>query len=174
MSLHRVFDAAYPPQTAPPGCDGVLGYIGGGRAAHVWTLAEWQRFGTLRQFPAYVPDFNVQQPIPAAEDAAGRMKLAGWAPFQPDRRVIVCDLETLIERGWYQQFAAEIEQQGFCAVAYGSESTIFETAAAEVWLAAWDGDALLPPGQTVHAHQYQGPTTFGGQWSVDFGSVDEW
>src|SRR5271166_890489 len=134
--LHRVFDAAYPPQTAPPGCDGVLGYIGGGRATHVWTLAEWDRFADLRQFPAYVPDFTTEDPTTAATSAAILMKERGWAPFQPDRRVVVCDLETLIERGWYQQFAAEVEQLGFTAVAYGSLSMVLENAASEVWAAA--------------------------------------
>ena len=53
--LYRVFDAAYPPPAAPPGCTGVLGYIGGSRAAHVWPAKAWLPFRNLRQFPCWVP-----------------------------------------------------------------------------------------------------------------------
>ena len=53
--LYRVFDAAYPPPAAPPGCAGVLGYIGGSRATHVWPAKAWLPFRSLRQFPCWVP-----------------------------------------------------------------------------------------------------------------------
>lgn len=168
MSLFRVFDAAFPPQTAPPGCAGVLGYIGGGRATHVWTLEEWERFAHLTQFPAYVPNVSTEGPLEAASMACVAARDFGWAPFQAERRVIVCDLETDVVARWYQQFAAECEQQGFTAVAYGSESTIAANFASDNWVAAWDGNAQLLPGQTIHAHQYQA-----GQ-SVDFSVVDDW
>jgi hypothetical protein len=171
--LFRVFDAAYPPAQAPPGCQGVLGYIGGQRATNVWHLTEWQRFAHLVQFPAYVPDFTRELPVQAAQAACYDARMFGWAPFQPARRVIVCDLETLQERAWYASFAAECEQQGFTAVAYGSESTIFETAAAEVVVAGWDGTADLLPGQTVHGHQYQANVPSGGT-VVDFSVFDDW
>jgi hypothetical protein len=174
MSLHRVFDAAYPPEQAPPGCGSVLGYIGGDRATHVWTPAEWRQFASLRQFPAYVPNFATQDPAEAAADACQRMRDLGWAPFMaPGRRALVCDLETLQERAWYQVFAAHVMNAGFEAVAYGSESTIFETAAADVIVAGWDGNAQLVPGQTVHGHQYQANVAFGGT-TVDFSVVDDW
>ena len=166
--LYRVFDAATPPVQAPPGCQGVLGYIGGKRAAHVWTLAEWQRFAVLVQFPAWVPDLTAEQPVPSAVAACHTMQSIGWAPFQAAKRVIVCDLETDVARGWYAQFAAEVEQQGFTSVAYGSLSTVLENAAADVWVAAWDGSATLLAGQTIHAHQYAA-----GQ-SLDFSVADEW
>ena len=168
MSLHRVFDAARPPQTAPPGCDGVLGYIGGMRAAHVWTLAEWQRFAGLVQFPAYVPNVSVEAPVEAAIAACTGAKAFGWAPWQQAKRVIVCDLETEVVRGWYAQFAGECEQQGFTACAYGSLSTVLENAAADVWAASWNGSATLLAGQTIHAHQFEATSV------VDFSAVDDW
>ena len=168
MSLHRVFDAARPPQTAPPGCDGVLGYIGGKRAAHVWTLEEWQRFARLVQFPAYVPDLTAEKPVDAAVMACTEARALGWAPWQQAKRVVVCDLETAVVRGWYAAFAAECEQQGFTACAYGSLSTVLDNAASDVWVAAWDGSAALLPGQTIHAHQYT------AEPALDFSVVDDW
>jgi hypothetical protein len=168
IGLHRVFDAAYPPATAPPGVDAVLGYLGGQRAAHTWTLPEWDRFRHLRQYPCYVPDTTAESPLTAAYRAAVAAKGLGWAPFQPDRRVIICDLETQIVPGWYQQFAAELEQQGFTAAAYGSLSTILANAAAAVWVAAWDEMAQLLSGQTLHAHQYAALAAW------DLSVADDW
>lgn len=171
--LARVFDAAFPPQAAPPGCTGVLGYIGGRRATNVWTLAEWDRFSHLVQFPAYVPDLTSESGIGAAIQACGLARDLGWAPFQPERRVIVVDLETQVVRAWYASFAAEVEQQGFTAVAYGSLSTVLENAAAAVWAAGWDGRAVLLAGQTIHAHQYTASNSF-DKTSIDFSVIDEW
>lgn len=168
MGLHWVFDAAYPPAAAPPGCTGVLGYIGGKRAANVWTLEEWQRFGRLVQFPCYVPDLAAEKPGFAALNACLFAKHLGWAPWQSAKRVIVCDLETEVVPAWYAQFAGEVEHQGFTACAYGSLSTVLGNAASDVWAASWDGSAVLLPGQTIHAHQYQA-----GQ-SVDLSVVDDW
>lgn len=171
--LHRVFDAAYPPAEAPPGCDSVLGYIGGQRATNIWTLEEWERFGRLAQFPAYVPDFTAEDPHQAADRACRAMMQLGWAPGQPNLRAVVCDLETLVQRSWYSLFAAAVAGQGFTAVAYGSLSTVLENAASDVWAAAWDGSAVLLPGQTVHAHQYQAGVSFGGT-QVDYSVADDW
>lgn len=171
--LYRVFDAATPPGQAPSGCQGVLGYIGGARAENVWTLAEWQRFARLAQFPAYVPDVTAEKPADAALKACTLAAALGWAPWQQAKRAIICDLETDIVRGWYAQFAAEVEQQGFTSVAYGSLSTVLENAASEVWVAAWDGSATLLPGQTVHAHQYAAGAP-DGKVLVDFSVMDAW
>jgi hypothetical protein len=167
--LHRVFDAATPPGTAPPGCQGVLGYIGGLRAARQWTLDDWLRFSHLKQYPCYVPDFTLETGQSAAVNAVGFMKALGWAPFfNPGRRVVVCDLETLTERAWYQQFAAHVMNAGFEAVAYGSLSTVLANAAADVWAAAWDGDAVLLPGQVIHGHQYSSTP------AADYSVIDDW
>ena len=168
MTLYRCFDAAFPPATAPPGCSAVLGYIGrNGYTPHVWTLPEWDRFAHLIQFPAYVPDPS-ENPKAAAVRATQAMRDLGWAPWQDARRVVVFDLETLILPAWYQQAAAEVAQQGYAACAYGSESTILANAAADVWLAAWNGNPVLEPGQTIHAHQYANAGPF------DVSVVDDW
>jgi hypothetical protein len=44
----KMFDASTPPASAPPGYRAVAGYIGGD-TPHVWTGAEWRRFGKLRK-----------------------------------------------------------------------------------------------------------------------------
>lgn len=171
--LFRVFDAATPPKTAPPGCQGVLGYIGGLRATRIWLLEEWDWFAHLVQFPAWVPDVHSESPVVSANLACNAAEKLGWAPWQADKRAIVCDLETDIARGWYAQFAGEVEQRGFTSVAYGSLSTVLENAAAEVLAAGWDGAAVLLPGQTIHGHQYQANVPFEGT-EVDFSVVDGW
>src|SRR5260370_24149620 len=81
-------DAAVPPHSAPPGIEGVMGYIGGPRATRVWTYADWLRFSHLRQFPIYAPDLSAD-PVTQADQAVSEAKKLRWAAFmpQPERRV---------------------------------------------------------------------------------------
>jgi hypothetical protein len=168
MTLYKCFDAAFPPQSAPPGAQAVLGYLGrAGQTPHVWTMPEWDRFAHLRQYPAWVPDFGAD-PGAEAVQAVLAMLDHGWAPRQAETRAIVCDLETSVHPGWYQAWADRIGTEGFVSVAYGSLSTVLENAAAHLWVAAWDSDPHLEPGQTIHAHQYQS----GPDW--DLSVIDEW
>lgn len=171
--LARVFDAEFPPSVAPPGCAGVLGYLGGNNAGNVWTLTDWEGFAHLAQFPAWVPAPD-ENPKASAVRAANAMRQLGWAPWQENRRVVIADLETMTLPGWYQQFAGEIAQQGFSSCAYGSLSTVLANAAADVWAAAFPGDGpALEPGQTMHAHQWLANIPFMGT-QVDYSVVDEW
>lgn len=173
MTLYRVFDAAYPPSTPPPGCHGVLGYIGGTRATHTWPATAWLPFRGLRQFPCWVPS-TTDAPGATAQQAAARARALGWAPGPTvGPRVIVCDLEALEDRAWYSLWAAEITAAGFVPVAYGSLSTVLANAASDVWAAAWDDSATLPAGQTIHGHQYQADVPYSGT-QVDFSVVDDW
>jgi hypothetical protein len=171
--LYRVFDAAYPPATPPPGCSGVLGYIGGSRAAHVWTASAWLPFRGIRQFPCWVPAMY-DQPVEAGQNAVRAAKSLGWAPGpKVGPRVIVCDLETAEDRAWYTTWALTVAQGGFVPVVYGSLSTVLANAGTDVWVADWDGEAVVPPGQTIHGHQDQANVAFGGT-QVDYSVVDEW
>ena len=96
--LYRVFDAAYPPPAAPPGCTGVLGYIGGSHAAHVWPATAWKPFRNLRQFPCWVPAVT-DNAVEAGQFAVRAALELGWAPGPTvGPRVIVCDLETIEDR----------------------------------------------------------------------------
>jgi hypothetical protein len=173
MMLYRVFDAAYPPPAAPPGCAGVLGYIGGSRAAHVWPATAWAPFKALRQFPCWVPAMT-DNPHEAGQFAVRAARELGWAPGpKVGERVIVCDLETTENRYWYVQWAAEVAAGGFVPVAYGSLSTVLQNAASDVWAADWDAQAVIPAGQTIHGHQDQADIPYSGT-QVDYSVVDEW
>jgi hypothetical protein len=166
--LYKCFDAAFPPETAPPGAQAVLGYLGReGQTPHVWTLAEWQRFGHLRQFPAWVPDLG-RAPGIEADLAVAAAAALGWAPHQPDPRVIVIDMETSIEPAWYNTAAGRIIWHGYTPVAYGSLSTVLQNAALDVWAADWNDLPRLQPGQTIHGTQYAA----GG--AVDWSVIDSW
>lgn len=170
VSLIRVFDAARPPATAPPGCAGVLGYIGKpGFTPHTWSASEWRRFQHLKQYPVWVPDLAAE-PALEARAAVAAARTLGWAPHLPEprTRVIVCDLETRAVPAWYSIFAAEVSAGEFVSVAYGSLTTIAANLASDLWVAAWDGDPKLEPGQVIHAHQYQA-----GQ-ATDLSVADEW
>jgi hypothetical protein len=175
MTLYRVVDAAYPPGTPPPGCQGVLGYIGGSRATNVWTRDQWLPFAHLHQFPAWVPA-TTDNPVEAGQFAVRAARELGWAP-KPSvagwQRVIVIDLETIEDRAWYAQCAAAITGGGFIPVAYGSLSTVLANAASDVIAADWDGQAVIPPGQTIHGHQDQANVPYDGT-QVDYSAIDEW
>ena len=173
MTLYRVFDAAFPPATPPPGCQGVLGYIGGTRATHVWPAAAWLPFRALKQFPCWVPS-TTDAPATSGHLAIDAARKLGWAPGPTvGPRVIVCDLETLEDRSWYALWAAEVNAGGFVPVAYGSLATVLQNAASDVWAAAWDGQVNIPAGQTIHGHQDQANVAFGGT-RVDYSAIDGW
>jgi hypothetical protein len=169
MSLHHVFDAAYPPTTKPSSCDGVLGYIGGARALRVWTHEEWLRFESIRQFPCWVPRGN-ENPVTDAKNAVAEANKLGWVSWDGSR-VIVCDLETLELPSWYHQWAEEVNNGGYYAVAYGSASTVTANKASNVWVAKYDGSQALPSG--THGHQYAEDIRFSNT-EVDYSVVDDW
>lgn len=151
QSLIRCFDAARPPQTAPAGVQAVLGYVGGPRAARVWTLPEWHRFAGLIQFPCYVPDLAAHPGPQAAEAVRLTAALGWWAGLQ---RAIVADTETTVSREWWAAFAGQVVGLGYIPVDYGSLSCVLGNAAALVWSARWDGIPAVPAGQTIVAHQF--------------------
>jgi len=166
VSYPKIMDAAVPPHTAPPGIEGVMGYIGGARATRVWTYGEWLRFQHLRQFPLYVPDLN-HPPAPQALDAVTRAKKLGWAAFMPEpvRRVILVDLQAETHPAWRAGAAAVVTAAGFVLVVYGSLSTVLGNAAELVIAADWTGGSALPPvpaGQTIGGLQWEPNVAFGG------------
>jgi hypothetical protein len=153
MSLVKVFDASDQiPTTMPPTCHGVLGYIGG-RAEHVWTVAEWNRFATVgnevRLFPCWVADFS-RSPVTSALDAAHAAFTRGWSRG----RAIVLDTEAAVDRAWVSSWAVELDRTGFIDVNYGSASVVAKNGCPRLWVAAWDNDPVLEGGQAVEAHQY--------------------
>jgi hypothetical protein len=137
--LRKVFDASTQiPATAPDGADGVAGYIGGD-AEHVWTKAEWDRFGHLRQFPIWVA--STTGTLSAAAQAADAVRVArglGWRPG----RALVCEMDAELDATWWEAFAGIITGHGYLPVWYGSADA--RPAAASVWLADPDDEPVLP------------------------------
>jgi hypothetical protein len=72
----KMFDARVPPASAPAGYRAVAGYIGGD-TPHVWTDAEWKRFGSLPKLPIWV-----------RSDPAEVADYAGNGPFMYPHRLV--------------------------------------------------------------------------------------
>jgi hypothetical protein len=153
MTLARVFDASTPPPQPVTGCAGVAGYIGRpGFTPNVWGIGAWERFDRLTQFPVWVPDLSVHAGT-EAEAIMSALNIYGWGR---GGMAVMVDYETsgAAEAAWHSDLSEALGSWHFDAVAYGSLSTVMSVAAAHVWVAAWDGLADIPAGQTVHGHQY--------------------
>ena len=88
----KMFDASSPPASAPHGYRAVAGYIGGD-TPHVWTDAEWRRFGSLRKLPIWV------RSNPAQVDAEADSFAALERLFElkiPRGTTVALDLETAL------------------------------------------------------------------------------
>ena len=171
---HLIFDAETPPELIPVHAEGVMGYLGGPRAARAWTLEEWQRFDTIRQFPVYVADVTAD-PFMQAREALDLAVSLGWSDTMKgqETRLIVLDLETSADRAWYARAASRIEAEGFIAVAYGSLSTVLANAADDVLAADWNGNPAVPLGQVIHGGQFSANVPCQGTL-VDWNNVDDW
>lgn len=161
--LYKIFDAAYPPPSAPPGAEGVLGYVGArGETPHIWTPDEWQRFSHLRQFPCWVPD-TTANPAKDAAAAIDAVRALGWAVMSGgEERAIILDGETGEFAAWYESWANEVLADGFYPVAYGSLHYVDGQFAGSVWAADWDGIPELAAGETVGGTQYSAGVTWEG------------
>lgn len=158
MTLTRCFDAAYPPGSVPAGAGAALGYIGPDPAAyHVWTVAEWQPFAGLRQFPCRVIDYN-EAPEAQARLACAEMFKLGWR----QHRALIGDMEAVVDPAYWAAFEAAVEKIGPVPVAYESESVIGQNKAKRVWAALWDGRPVLQGGWWAKQYMSGG----GLDWSV--------
>ncbi len=154
MSLHRMFDAAYPPQRPYPGCQAVAGYIGG-NTPHVWTRDEWRRFGGLVQFPIWT-GYAEADPAGHGQQCAALMHDLGWRPGAQNRRAVILDEETQVDAAWVDAFAAQIWHAGYQTFMYGSLATILHDPPKEGYLVAdWTNVPALPPYANVVGCQYE-------------------
>lgn len=167
MTLSHCFDAAHPPATAPPHCAAVLGYVGGPHETHMWTLAEWQRFSHLHQFPAWVCDYTGNA-FDQANIACARVAALGWDAKL--HRALIGDVETDHNRVWWATFADQVKAHGYTPVCYGSLSSVLTNAERITWAADWNGTPALVAGETVEAVQYAHDLSYGGT-TVDLSVV---
>jgi len=175
MTLHKVFDAAFPPNEAPPGAEGVLIYIGlHGFTPHVWTTEECLRFQHLRQFPTWLPDKGAN-PLVDAANAVATAKRYGWAAHHSPlstERLLLCDVETSEIPAWYDTWSRVVNSAGFMPYDYGSLSNVLANAAYDVWAADWNGIPKLIPGETIHGDQYKAGILWEGT-RIDLSVVDD-
>jgi hypothetical protein len=174
VTRYLIFDAENPPAIAPPHAMGVMGYLGGPRAARAWTLDEWAPFSGLRQFGLYVPDITLSpnaQGIQAVQLALG----LGWSDKMTgsQQRAIVIDMETSVDAAWYKSIADSIDSRGFTSVAYGSLATVLGNAASDVLAADWKLNPAIPAGQTLHGDQYDANVPFENT-VIDYSMIDGW
>lgn len=171
--MYTIIDAANPPAELPPNTAGVMGYIGG-HATHVWTLAEWQPFAHVRQYPVWVADLTAN-PLTQGEAAVKAALSLGWAPWQKGNgeRALVFDMETSANKSWWAQLTQAVSIRGFVPVCYGSLSTVTGNDAAAYILADWDGKAVIPAVEGGHGVQYLADAPYGGT-EVDYSVFDAW
>ncbi len=141
MKLTRCFDASLQiPVSAPAGCEAVLGYIGGS-ALHIWTPEEWDRFGSLRQFPCWVADL-ASSATNQATDATAAAKRLGWNAG----RAIVADMESASNASWWDEWADEVTKLHYQPAWYGTASVAGVYTAKFKWVADFDNNPDLPDG----------------------------
>jgi hypothetical protein len=148
-----------------------MGYLGGSRALDAWSVAEWQRFQHLRQFPCWVPSVAHDNPSAVGAAAVARANEFGWWA-ENGSRVIIYDLETSADAAWWHELADATDRGGFWAVAYGSASTVGGNNAGAYWVANYNGVQTLPS-STAHGHQYAANVRFDAT-KVDYSIVDDW
>ena len=171
VSLYQMFDAAYPPSSPYPGCQAVAGYIGG-NTPHVWTAAEWQRFGHLRQFPIWT-GYAEANPTHHGKQAVAAMQALGWAAGRPNRRAVIVDEETEVNAAWIDAFAAVVWAAGYQTFIYGSLATVLDNPPKEGYLVAdWNDVPAVPPYAHVIGHQYKPNVAWDGT-QVDLSVISE-
>ena len=163
MGLYRMFDAAYPPVQPFPGCQAVAGYIGG-NTPHVWTLAEWQRFAGLVQFPIWT---GYQRTNGAADGqaAAQLMHQLGWNPGSPYRRAVILDMEDEPNGAYGDGFGSAVWAAGYQTFVYEDLARLLAggNPPKEGYLVAdWTNVPSIPPYDNVVGCQYAGNVPWEG------------
>lgn len=148
----KMFDASTPPASAPQGYRAVAGYIGGD-TPHVWTDAEWRRFGKLRKLPIWVRS-NPTQVDAEADSFAALERL--FELKIPRGTTVALDLETAVDADYVRMFHRVMRWAGFYVWVYGSASTVFRNPEADgYWVADYAGKGpFMYPHKMVKATQY--------------------
>lgn len=115
------YDAAFPPASEPPGCDGVAFYIGGD-TPHVWTLAEIEATSERFRLPIFVrSDPEAANVAIDVSVAISRLE----AISAPRGCLVALDSETSVDVNYVAQFYYELRAAGYTLIDYGSVSSVF-------------------------------------------------
>lgn len=154
--MRQMFDAAYPPVTAPAGFSAVAGYVGGD-TPHVWTPQEWARFVGLGKLPLWVRSDPAQaDPYADAVEFDRALQALGVPAGSP----VGLDKETSSDPVYLRHFALglsvaryELLVQYESLSAYNAAQGAGLPVTSEFWVADWTGapHMLAKP---VYALQY--------------------
>jgi len=136
----------------------VAGYLGGD-TPHIWTDAEWKRFGSLRKLPIWVRS----DPGAVNAEADAFAALEGLYGLRVSRgTTIALDLETAVDSGYVNTFHGVMRWAGFYVWVYGSASTVFGNPEADgYWVADYAGRGpFMYPHKMVKATQYVNGTNY--------------
>lgn len=156
MTLYKGADSASPGTLLPKGTQILAAYVGAkdlqGQpdARHIWTLDEWNLYlnpasdlyggPELRTLPIFVHDYP-GDPAILAENAVDACVDLGWARHL--NRLIVIDLETLVDPQYVSSLNIEVRARGFRLMKYGSAGYVNQNPPVDggTWM------ALLTPSQ---------------------------
>lgn len=172
MTLYNGADGAFPGAPLPAGTSILAAYVGEPEdpgvpdTPHIWSGAEWNGYieaqPDLRTLPIYTHNWP-GDPVACAENAVNAVLELGWRPHIG--RIIVVDLEILVDVPYVQALDHEIGIRGFRLMKYGSYSFVVQNGpvAGGTWAAALTRrpPSILPP--DVNGIQWQ----FGTAWDRD-------
>lgn len=117
-------DASTPPEHVPAGVQAVAGYIGG-NTPHVWTAAEWRRFGHLKKHPYWVGAGRPNDSAAGEDDALNALARL-YTLHVPRGIPLSLDMETEVSPAYVSGFGGVLKWAGYFPWVYGSASTVFK------------------------------------------------
>lgn len=125
MHTYNGADGAYPGAPLPAGTSILAGYVGElGQAGapdtpHIWVKDEWNEYllrtPDLRPLPIYTHNYP-GDPRECAQNAADAVRELGWR--HRIGRLIVADLEELVDADYQNGLSAAIDAAGFTMLPY--------------------------------------------------------
>lgn len=169
IEIYKMADAAYPDgATLPVGFYAAAGYIGGERAAHVWSKRDWVRLGRIRKLPIWVPS-NTSD---GEDDGFAALRVL-YDLGVPRGNAVAYDKETDVNPEQVRKFERVMNRYGYRAWCYGSASTVFRNAAACYWVADYTEVPFMYTHPGVRATQYANDLKSGGL-TYDASTVKRW
>lgn len=159
MSLFPGADGSRPAGPLPPGTRILAAYVGKPGAGapdtpHIWAPDEWNTYlradPDLGVLPIGTHSYDDGDPYADANNACDAAEALGWAAHlpDPDTRIMLYDLETLVDRDYVQDIEHQTLVRGFVPVPYGSSYFVRQNPApAGYWDAIWTPriPTVLPP-----------------------------
>ena len=163
-NIIKMEDAAHPGAMK---ADIIAGYIGGSKATHIWTDAEWARFAGTKKLPIYVSSEALGGNGNGVNDGFDCMRklYSLGVPKQP----VALDMETRVDAAYVTGFNRVLSWAGYLVWVYGSKDFVFRNPACHgYWVADFTGFPHMVDHADVRATQYETST------GVDLSEVKLW